>query len=440
MYDVFISYRRDGGYEMARLIYEHLKQNGINPFFDLEELRSGPFNEKLYSEIEKSENFLLILPPNSLERCQSKTDWLRLEIEHAIKNQKNIIPVMMKNFTWPSNLPKSIEIISKYNGLEMSREYFNASILKIISLMKNINIKTQANNSLTNKDARKENKYFNAENEKEIKRLHIQEKLLENFDKETFKKVLSKYEKVNLLDIGSNDGSMIINRTKNFDNIEIIIGLDYDEKIVDIANQKYNQSNKYFYQMNIEDDLLDEKLEEILIKHNLEKFNVINISMVLLHLKNPFKLLKQIRKYLSLDGILIIRDIDDGLNIAYPDEYNYFKKAIEICNQNETSGFRKTGRQIYTLLKRSGFASITLEKQGLSTIGMDFDEKEALFQTYFSFIEDDCKIMMQKYPDEIEYLDNYNWYKNNYETLEEKFMDDAFSFSLGLMLFTASKK
>lgn len=440
MYDVFISYRRDGGYEMARLIYEHLKQNGINPFFDLEELRSGPFNEKLYSEIEQSENFLLILPPNSLERCQNKTDWLRLEIEHAIKNQKNIIPVMMKNFNWPTNLPKSIEIITKYNGLEMSREYFNASILKIISLMKNINILTQANNSLTNKDTRKENKYFNAKNEKEIKRLHIQEKLLENFDKETFKKVLSKYEKVRILDIGSNDGSMIINRTKNFDNIEIIIGLDYDAKIVDIANQKYNQSNKYFYQMNIEDDLLDEKLEEILTKHNIEKFNVINISMVLLHLKNPFKLLKQIRKYLSNDGTLIIRDIDDGLNIAYPDEDNYFKKAIEICNQNETSGFRKTGRQIYTLLKRSGFTSITLEKQGLSTIGMDFDEKEAIFQTYFSFIEDDCKIMMQKYPDEIEYLDNYNWYKNNYETLEEKFMDDAFSFSLGLMLFTASKK
>lgn len=440
MYDVFISYRRDGGYEMARLIYEHLKQNGINPFFDLEELRSGPFNEKLYSEIEQSENFLLILPPNSLERCQNRTDWLRLEIEHAIKNQKNIIPVTMKNFNWPTNLPKSIEIITKYNGLEMSREYFNASILKIISLMKNINIKTQANNSLTNKDTRKENKYFNAKNEKEIKRLHIQEKLLENFDKETFKKVLSKYEKVRILDIGSNDGSMIVNRTKRYDNIDIIVGIDYDSQIVEMANQKYNQRNAFFYQMNIEDDLLDEKLEEILTKHNIEKFNVINISMVLLHLKNPFKLLKKIRKYLSNDGTLIIRDIDDGLNIAYPDEDNYFKKAIEICNQNETSGFRKTGRQIYTLLKRSGYSSITLEKQGLSTIGMDFDEKEALFQTYFSFIEDDCKIMMQKYPDEIEYLDNYNWYKNNYETLEEKFMDDAFSFSLGLMLFTASKK
>ncbi len=31
MYDVFISYRRDGGFEMARLLYEHLKSAGLNP-------------------------------------------------------------------------------------------------------------------------------------------------------------------------------------------------------------------------------------------------------------------------------------------------------------------------------------------------------------------------------------------------------------------------
>lgn len=40
MYDVFISYRRDGGFEMARLLYDHLKGIGLNPFFDLEKLCS----------------------------------------------------------------------------------------------------------------------------------------------------------------------------------------------------------------------------------------------------------------------------------------------------------------------------------------------------------------------------------------------------------------
>ena len=74
MYDVFISYRRDGGFEMARLLYEHLKSAGLNPFFDLEELRSGQFNVKLYSAIDDSANFLLVLPPQSLDRCRNDDD------------------------------------------------------------------------------------------------------------------------------------------------------------------------------------------------------------------------------------------------------------------------------------------------------------------------------------------------------------------------------
>ena len=41
--DVFISYRRDGGYALARLIYEWLHRENITVFLDLEELRSGPF-------------------------------------------------------------------------------------------------------------------------------------------------------------------------------------------------------------------------------------------------------------------------------------------------------------------------------------------------------------------------------------------------------------
>ena len=71
MYDLFISYRRDGGHEMARLLYEHLKLKGLNCFFDLEELGSGQFNIKLLRCIEESDNFVLILSPNALERCKN---------------------------------------------------------------------------------------------------------------------------------------------------------------------------------------------------------------------------------------------------------------------------------------------------------------------------------------------------------------------------------
>ena len=135
MYDIFISYRRDGGHEMARLLYEHLKSKGLECFFDLEELGAGEFNVKLLDSIEDSKNFILILSPNSLERCHNEGDWVRCEIEHAIKCGKNIVPLMLPGFEWPDNLPESLAKLPFYNGVQLVREYFNASIDKLIEML-----------------------------------------------------------------------------------------------------------------------------------------------------------------------------------------------------------------------------------------------------------------------------------------------------------------
>ena len=135
MYDVFISYRRDGGHEMARLLYEHLKLKGLNCFFDLQELGSGQFNVKLLQSIDESKNFVLVLSPHSLERCENTDDWVRQEIEHAIAANKNIVPFMMDNFRWPTSLPESIARLPYYNGVQLVREYFDASIKKLLDLL-----------------------------------------------------------------------------------------------------------------------------------------------------------------------------------------------------------------------------------------------------------------------------------------------------------------
>lgn len=43
-YDALISYRRENGFLMAQVIYDRLKNRGIQCFFDLEEWRSGKFD------------------------------------------------------------------------------------------------------------------------------------------------------------------------------------------------------------------------------------------------------------------------------------------------------------------------------------------------------------------------------------------------------------
>ncbi len=441
MYDVFISYRRDGGFEMARLIYEHLKSIGLNPFFDLEELRSGQFNVKLYKAIEESANFLLVLPPKSLDRCVNQDDWLRLEIEHAISKEKNIIPLMMNGFDWPENLPSSIARLQFYNGVKMSREYFDATISRLFNMLNGVKFENGKIKNSTVKEERTQNTYYFYEDKKERRRLKIQQDLMREFDSNVYDKVKTTYETLRILDVGSNTGDFIMDRLGNSGNLEKLIGLEYDEKSVQYANEKYGVENKIaFYNVDLEAEDFVNKLEDIIGMHSIEKFNVINISMVLLHLKAPYKLLKNLRRFLSTDGIVVIKDIDDGLNVAYPDEKGEFARVVEICKKNETSGFRESGRQIYTLLNRAGYKKIDLERVGLSTVGMDYERRSALFDTYFSFILEDLKIMREKYPDDKRVAMDYDWYSKKYDDLEEKFQDDAFFFSLGFMLFTAQKK
>ena len=50
-YDVFISYRREGGGILARLLYETLRHRKYSVFFDYESLSSGVFGEKILATI-----------------------------------------------------------------------------------------------------------------------------------------------------------------------------------------------------------------------------------------------------------------------------------------------------------------------------------------------------------------------------------------------------
>ena len=132
-YDIFISYRRAGGSIPAKWIADSLKDRGYSLFLDVESLRSGPFNEKLYNFIETTNDFILIVPPNGLDRCKKEEDWVRKEIEHAKKHNKNIIPIMLNDFQLPArkDLPESLQFLLDLNWLAPSADYYDAFIDKL---------------------------------------------------------------------------------------------------------------------------------------------------------------------------------------------------------------------------------------------------------------------------------------------------------------------
>lgn len=131
-YDVFISYRRQGGDAQALFIREKLLQHNIRVFLDVTDLKKGYFDEELLARIGEAPNFVVILSPNSLDRCQDEADWLRQEIGQAVKTNRNIIPVMMPGFGFPQELPAEVQAIRRHQGVEYSHVYSEGMLARIL--------------------------------------------------------------------------------------------------------------------------------------------------------------------------------------------------------------------------------------------------------------------------------------------------------------------
>ena len=93
----------------------------------MEALRSGKFNEQLFGVIDNCKDFLVVLPPNALERCVNEDDWVRLEVCRAMANKKNIVPVMLSGFDWPNPMPVGMEQLKDYYDAE-----FEAAVMKSV--------------------------------------------------------------------------------------------------------------------------------------------------------------------------------------------------------------------------------------------------------------------------------------------------------------------
>jgi len=125
---VFLSYRRTN-IPWALAIFQNLTQHGFDVFFDYNGIASGDFERVILGNITARAHFLVLLTPSALERCENPTDWLRREIETALANQCNIVPLMLEGFDFgtpkiASQLTGTLARLKHYNGLSIPPEYF----------------------------------------------------------------------------------------------------------------------------------------------------------------------------------------------------------------------------------------------------------------------------------------------------------------------------
>jgi hypothetical protein len=133
---IFISYRRKGGYDTAKLIYDRLRLDGYSVFFDIDTLENGNFDNELEKKIKKCKDFLLVLSPGVFDRFTEtsydpKDDWVRQEIACALKAEKNIVPLALEGFAYPRRLPNDIKDITRKNSIDLNPRHFEGAYEKM---------------------------------------------------------------------------------------------------------------------------------------------------------------------------------------------------------------------------------------------------------------------------------------------------------------------
>lgn len=153
-YDIFISYRREGGFETANLIASKLKLSGYRVFLDIHSMHSGDFSEQLKEKVKGCKDFVWVLSPTNVKNddgtvtrietlsFRDGVDYFRDEICWAIEYHKNIIPVILDGFIVPQEFPKIIQDTIKASNpscnlhqlqaVEASKnQHFDASISEL---------------------------------------------------------------------------------------------------------------------------------------------------------------------------------------------------------------------------------------------------------------------------------------------------------------------
>lgn len=130
-YDVFISYRRQGGAVKAELTKDELAKRGFREsrmFMDTRSLASGNYMKSILDAVERSRNVVVIVTKGCFDGLTEDSPWA-LEIAKAAQLGKTIVPIYFDGITEVKleDLPANIRRLSFENAVFYVHQYADAS-------------------------------------------------------------------------------------------------------------------------------------------------------------------------------------------------------------------------------------------------------------------------------------------------------------------------
>jgi len=438
---IFISYQNNS-LDFVENLVGVLEMNNHNCFYAKRDIVTGVYAQAITQAIDWCEIFIVILTDDAYLSPGVCSEIELVNDKLTRHNPVLIIPVKMTE----SELPDSFKYYLKPHNWVIGFSKSENDVIKEIDEKITKGVNGINNNFVPNIDSRLEipetnkniNSYlsFMSDNPDEDFRLERENDALYLTEKAAYDKIFLGKSDLNVLDCHALHPRSALKRL-NREETNKYIGLCYDKVTVDNANKSLGNPYVKFYNMSLLDNDYEAKINEIMAENDIEKFDVVNITMGIMDTKKSFKLLKRATSLLKEGGYIYIRDIDDIVTYGYPDNDGLIKKFIDMLKEDTFAGNRESARTIYQDLVRCRAKYISLEQSGVNTSTMSYDNKKNLFISYFTYAKREFQILAKKeidnkkYNEYIEFIDDY------IDDFEEAFESDEFIFNSGFFIYIA---
>ena len=174
-------------------------------------------------------------------------------------------------------------------------------------------------------------------------------------------------------------------------------------------------------------------------ENQVEAFDLIHISLVLMHLAEPGRVLGVLREFLAPEGRVMIIEANDTVNRLFPDPAGLFRDFMGILMADPFSGNRDFANTIPGLLEEQGYGCVVQENETMSAAGNETWKREAVFDTFFSYLPEDVALLWGQEPDNPLYAQWEAWLREHYRELQQRVLAKESAITLGLSIYTAAK-
>ncbi len=430
--EVFISYQHNSQ-AIADEIYNALEESGIHCWY-APHIQYGDYAKRITEAIKLCKVFIPIMNEDAAN-SEHVLNEVEIAYKRYIAKDVTIIPFKLDQAPLSGDFEYYFSRMQWVDASQNLSEAIATLVLRVKEILRPA-LPEQNNETAIIPSQNVGNRYFTGTDAKESRRLSNEDMIVGKYEEPIWDKLLEGKTDLTLLDLNVLSLAGCIDRI-NRPEINHIIGLTYCKEILERGNIQVDDQPIEFYQVEFDDVDFADSLAECLEKSGVEKIDVVCASMSFMDFKNPYRVMKTIKRFLSKGAVMLVRDIDDGAVFAYPDKNGIFEKYQTYYKYNEYSGYRFTGRMIYSWLQKVGAKEITLEKYGLSTANMTESEKATLFECWFGFMPTDMKRMLKekdpKHEKAIEFLD---YHYEHFSEIEEAYDSEEFIFSAGYVIYS----